>query len=293
MKTEKLALAVNDIDEELILKAESPAKRRPRCLRYAAAAAALLLIFGAAFGVAKAEREGGVRAMRNLYKDLPEGYEFMSELTVPKDAVQPESSAYYGGSSSEYERSYTFREAYQEAYAVCAVSIGDYIGRNEWSTDYNATVERIYKGDLPEEITVCQYVHGKRPTPFHYGDKLLLFLRESRREGYTNAYEVVGADIAQMYLAAAHDGSVYAIDFCGLMSLASYESDEAGYPHNLSELIVDGYPDPENAEQTENGKALLRELAEYLAKTDPGLDGAYMCYVFEIGEIERLFAEFE
>lgn len=291
MNNEKLYALAGGINDDFVAETMKPKAARPRYLRYIAAAAAVLLVLGAAFGVVKAAGEKGAIEMNNKWANLPEGYEFMADTTVPEEAIQPKNISYRGDPS--YARSYTFREAYLEAYAVCAVSIGDYIGQNGWSTDFTASVEKVYKGELPEEITVCQYVHGNKPTPYQYGDKLLLFLRESHREGYTNAYEVVGADIAQLYLAAANDGSVYAIDFYGLLSLETHERDKDFCPKNLSELIVDGYPDPLNAERSAEGKALASELAAYIALTDPGFDGAYMCYFYRIEDIEELFSELE
>lgn len=214
----------------------------------------------------------------------------MADTCVPEDAALPPKTAGFRGRAS-YARSYTFREAYEAADAVCIVSIRDHLGLDGRSCRSRAMIGKAYKGALPEAFTVVQYL-GRRPRPFRYGDKLLLFLKKCAHGEDTDEYEVLGANICQLYAAAAEDGSVYLIDLSGLLSLESFERDMANCPPNRSELTVDGLPDPRGAEQTEQGRALLRELKKYVAKTDPAAARDPMCYVYRLEDAEALFDRF-
>ena len=205
MKTEKLALAVNDIDEELILKAESPAKRRPRYLRYAAAAAALLLIFGAAFGVAKTAGAG-------------------SSPIVPDDAVLPPSQMGNGAMEglATSDRTFNLEEVFTCSDAVCLLTIGNWLGENSVCTYFEASVEKVYKGELPERIVVYQlgtseWIVDNSPL-FVYGDRVLMGLTHREISPYENTYEPVGAQDSYLYAEYARDGHTYLIDYNGVLS---------------------------------------------------------------------------
>ncbi|MBR3383527.1 MAG: hypothetical protein IKG85_10910, partial [Clostridia bacterium] len=84
MNSGDLMKSFNYIDPALIERSEKRKDPARTVRRIAAAAAALLLVFGAAFGVAKA---AGAKEQAKL----PEKFAFMADTEVPKDAVLPPS----------------------------------------------------------------------------------------------------------------------------------------------------------------------------------------------------------
>ena len=301
MNNEKLYALAGGINDDLVAETMKPKAARPRYLRCIAAAAAVLLVLGAAFGVVKAAgekgpagtddtgkkpaeanaaEEDGTMQTDNKWADLKEGYEFMADTTVPEDAVLPPDE--YGASKASYARSYTFREAFDEADAVCIVTVGDYLGTISWAEGFKAKPEKIYKGSLPEEITLLQWVSGRRPTPFRCGEKLLLFLKNTEDD----VYRVVGADIAQLYC-AAYEGSVYCVGG-SLLDLASRERDNAGRPRNVSPLrnLMD---EDDLLDVPPEEMLLIDGLKEYLMQFDPKFESWILTNVYPIEDVERLF----
>lgn len=301
MNNEKLYALAGGINDDFVAETMKPKAARPRYLRYIAAAAAVLLIAGGAFGIVKAsgeekpagtENNGGKISEADATEDegtmktddkwanLPEGYEFMADTTVPEDAVLPPDD--HGMSLAEYARSYTFHEAFDEADTVCIVTVGDYLGPISWAEGFKAKPEKLYKGSLPEEITLLQFVSGRKPQPFRFGEKLLLFLK---KKGDVS-YEVVGANIAQLYC-AAYEGSVYCVGG-SLLDLASRERDKEGRPRNISPLssLMD---EDDLLDVPPEKMVLLDGLKEYLMQFDPKFGSWMLTNVYRIEDLESLF----
>ena len=211
MNNEKLYALAGGINDDFVAETMKPKAARPRYLRYIAAAAAVLLVLGAAFGVVKA---AGAKEQANL----PEKYAFMSDTEVPKDAVLPPSQV--GTDSAAIKPGHddlrNLKKMYNESDVVCIVTIRDWLGENEYYSYYEATVERVYKGDPGESVVIYQKGTSQAlfdDTPlFTYGDKLLLGLLRWGNMPYDNAYFCIGDETCVSYLAADEDGETYVID---------------------------------------------------------------------------------
>lgn len=322
MKTETLCYAIGNIDERLIERAEKPVSRRPRYLRYIAAAAAVLLIFGAAFGIAKAAGEGENKPEQNALvpetivpedavqpspensgTQLSEKYAFMADTTVPADAVLPPSQMGKDGSCfmPGHEDLLNIKRIYEESDVVCIVTIRDWLGETEPKlyTFYEAKVEQIYKGEPAESIVVCQAGSSEglfNSTPlFTYGDKLLLGLCRNEKRPYPNAYDIIGMETTVSYLATAEDGKVYVIDEVG----------EYSYWTRLEcpELHFTNYADDQTLV-----KELYKDIANYDSAFSKFHEGywqgyyedretflhdtaGYAPHVYSLEEIESFFSE--
>ncbi|MCR5808896.1 MAG: hypothetical protein K6G56_04980 [Clostridiales bacterium] len=179
---------------------------------------------------------------------------------VPEDAVLPPDRD-PGTESARYQRSYTFREAFEEADAVCIVTVKNYLGRDEWSTDFEASVEKTYKGSLPDSITLRQWADSKGSIPFTYSNQLFVYLKKSRDSKRPDAYEIIGGDIGYMYLAEHEEfGSRYLVDVKGLMSLESSERDPGSVPKDYS---GNRYIELEMRRYFKNHDPILAETPEF------------------------------
>ena len=300
MKTETLAYAIGNIDERLIERAEKPVSRRPRYLRYIAAAAALLLVAGAAFSIVNGVQKERVNTLNYAWDNLPEGYEFMAEISVPKDAILPKIQSETSIGELQYHRCYSIREAYQIADAACIITVKDCLGETNACTYYDVKLEMLFKGDLPENFTICQLgnssFHPESSPLFTYGDKLLIFLRPWGNEGYENSYDLIGTDAAMFYVASSGTGDVYLIDHKGVFSLKTEE--------RCPELHLTNYVFNEE---------LSNELFDYIGSFDKAMEEHLRLYreatieeytefmefdeeskplhIYSLDEIERLFQE--
>ena len=225
MKTETLAYAIGNIDERLIERAEKPVSRRPRYLRYIAAAAAVLLVLGAAFGVVKAAGEKA---------NIPEQNASVPETIVPEDAVLPPARIGTEGNTHTTIRGpLTMSSVIERSDAVCILTIGNWIGEDEDETFFEATVENVLCGELPERITVCQ--HGNSSWSINgfpiltYGDRLLAFLCSvTWNAGQSeNCYTFTGVQFSHYYIESTNDGNEFAIDMSGVFS--HYAEREPGF----------------------------------------------------------------
>lgn len=264
------ARLIGDMDDPF---AAGRANKRPRRMlpRVLAAAAALALVVGVLV----------FTRSRSLHKEIhyAKGYEFMENNTVPADAVLPPERTGWPMSLS-YLKGYDFESAYAEAPYICIVTIGNWLMENDYCTYYEATVDRQFKGSLPEKIVVYQIGSTKNPSetiPYRYGDTLLLYLSEWENTETENAYAIVGADICALYLAADNDGNVYYIDVKALMSIEA-ESNGTRIPENGSS----------SAEMRRKVSGLL--CNEELAKTV--LSDTYI-YIYPAEGVEKLFEDFE
>ena len=79
------------------------------------------------------------------------------------------------------EHTYTFEEAYQNAEVVAYIRIGDWIGENDelLLSYYKASVIKLYKGDIPQSISLLQIGTSKMTAYplFTAGNEFLVFLQ--------------------------------------------------------------------------------------------------------------------
>ncbi len=218
MNNKDLFSSFGEIDESLVERSERAASRsrsRRAIKMIAAAAAALLIIAGAAFGIAQA-------AGANKGEMPVEQYAFIKDTKVPEDAVLPPESIGQGKVNAEYVKNYTIPEAYAEADIVCLARVGNWLGETDIETFYEAVPLVTYKGELPSPFILREFGNSEFTLSgtvlYTYGDILLLFLTQRDYEGYNSSYECIGADLTMLYASVDDSGNVYLIDPRGLIS---------------------------------------------------------------------------
>ncbi len=211
MTTERFDKIIGELGDEVIASEFKNTTRRRRFVRGIAAAAALLLIFGAAFGVVKAAGAGNTPV-------------------VPKDAVLPPARIGTEGNIHSVIRGpLTIGSAKEESIAVCVLTIGDWIGEDDDETFFDAKVEKVICGELPEHIALCQHGNSKWTSKgfplLTYGDRLLAFLRDVtwNDEQPDNCYTFTGLMFTHFFIEKANDGREYAIDRAGNFSYYTKE----------------------------------------------------------------------
>ena len=279
MTTERFDKIIGELGDEVIASEFKNTARRRRFVLGIAAAAALLLIFGAAFGVAKAAGAGNTPV-------------------VPKDAVLP--PARIGALGSTHPRIYgplTMSRLKERSDAVCILTIGNWIGEDEDETFFEATVESVLCGELPERIIICQ--HGNSSWAINefpiltYGDRLLAFLRcvTWNAEQSENCYTFTGVQFSHYYIGSADDGNEYAIDISGVISHYS-EREKGFHVKNHSEdirLIFELITSI--SEYDELLSDWLNDYWKMLIKDN--LDSEISVRVYELSELEQYIIEVE
>ena len=289
MTTERLDKIIGELGDEVIASEFKNTARRRRLVRGIAAAAALLIVFGAAFGVAKAAGAGWKDPQQNA--DGP-------AAAVPKDAVLPPARIGTEGNIHSVIRGpLTIGSAKEESIAVCVLTIGDWIGEDDDETFFDAKVEKVICGELPEHITLCQHGNSKWTSKgfplLTYGDRLLAFLRDVtwNDEQPDNCYTFTGVKFTHFFIEKANDGREYAIDISGVLS--HYSEREKGFHvknHSedirlIHELItsISGYD--------ELLSDWLNDYLEMLIKDN--LDSEISVRVYELSELEQYIIEVE
>ena len=269
MTSETLLSAVGNIDDALLDRAarKRAAVRRP-VWRYAvAAAAAVLLIFGAVFAAVKLFPAGG---------------------ESPKDAVLPPVRKSEITGYLELDREYSIAKAYETADCVYIVTIGDWLGEDDFfvHTLYRAHVDTVLKGEIKNEIVVIQegnssssFSENSGPL-FTAGDKLLVFLAPETTEDsvyppyeqfYDDMHHLLGAYTTVLFLAEDDSGVRYAMDVEGIMS-----GFDGGLLHNY-------YSDAE----------IRGEVLDSLGRIDPfwkGAKGEQIRYFYQLDDLIEYFS---
>ena len=211
MNNEKLYALAGGINDDFVAETMKHKAARPRYLRYIAAAAAVLLIAGGAFGIVKAA-----------------GME--TNTPIPEDAVLPPTrSGTDGYIHSKIRGPFTIGSAKEASVAVCVLTIGDWIGEDDDETFFDAKVEKVICGELPEHIALCQHGNSKWTSKgfplLTYGDRLLAFLRDVtwNDEQPDNCYTFTGLMFTHFFIEKANDGREYAIDRAGNFSYYTKE----------------------------------------------------------------------
>jgi hypothetical protein len=141
--------------------------------------------------------------------------------TVPADAVLPPMRIGSGEVKTSWAEFHNYAEAYEAADAVCIVTVENWLEDNSECCYFDAKVEKIYKGELPEMIVLRQNeskdFHRSSPI-FTYGNRLLVFLREWEHwDGAGEAYYQIGSDLTTLYMANDASGELYLIALHGLV----------------------------------------------------------------------------
>ncbi|MBQ4342093.1 MAG: hypothetical protein II756_06250 [Clostridia bacterium] len=188
------------------------------------AAVVLLSIVGAAAALActHTESTAAARGKEFDWESIPEKYGFMAEVSVPPNAAVPVTRFGMSRAEAEYAKSYNIRSIYEDAEAVCLVTVLDWLGETGSGSYFTARVERRYKGSIPDLFTLYQCGNSEfsiNGAPIYtYGDKLLLFLEPWGGDGYEDSYTSKGVDLFMFYAAAAYDGGIYLLDPDGVFS---------------------------------------------------------------------------
>lgn len=222
MTAERINNIIGELDDDVLRCEFDPApKRRGRLLRIAAAAAVLLLGFGAAFGIAKAAEAANDGKAPDAAPS--------NEVVLPPSQVGTE------GFLHTKIRAYSLTSALENSKAACIITVGDWLSEDPEtsSTYFEAAIEEVISGSVPEHIVLCQYGDSKYTMPgsplFTYGDKLLVFLKEVNwgSAGYENCYAPAGVDKSFFYIAETRDEARYAVNHNCLFSY-NIESNDSG-----------------------------------------------------------------
>lgn len=310
MNADTIIDAIGDIDEELFdrsaknLRTAAPKteKRalgfnRKHVLRIAIAAALALVIgvglmitTGAKGDVLPPARWGINDAGRTQFWDDIEAAPaeaakdpvkaWMEPAEIPADAVfapvrKPNGQA-HGCSNTEYFLG--FVSAFEKADAVCLVTVEDWLSECMFCTFFEASVDKVYKGELPEKIVLRQEANSSFSmynTPlFTYGNKLLVFLNvwDDWDEGvqrHENAYVMMTYGTGYLFYAQDKAGNDYLIDQVGEISSATREKKEA--------KLTDQY-------STE----LISELIEYIDKQDGELAKSIELFTHDTDRLQNV-----
>lgn len=290
MNTNTIVNAIGDIDEELFDRSEQ-ACRNPRktggkvltlntkrALRIAIAAAAVIIL---TLGIVM--------------------------TTGAKGDVLPPARWDKHGYSSDISASepYAIGRAYNDADAVCLVTIGNWRGDNGTGTFYDAHVEKLYKGDIGEDIVIYQmgtqdFVFKYFPL-FTHGNRILVWVvKEDIPDDLginDDYYCILGDNIALLFSAFAKDGKEYLCDVTSEFSFNTVESEPELHFTNfaedeklLKELYADLYDrDPVYAELIESHKDLFPGGWDEYNEHYYGDSPLSKQYVYSLEELEEFF----
>lgn len=199
-------------------------------------------------------------------------------VTVPADAVfapvrKPDG---FGSACRDGECFYGYKSAFENADAVCLVTIEDWLSECFICTFFEASVDKVYKGELPDKIVIRQEANADFSlynTPlFTYGNKLLVFLTvwDSWDEGvqrHDNAYAIMVYGTGYLIYAQDKAGNDYLIDQMGDISYRTKQTKEAA--------LTDQY-----------SSELIGELIEYIDKQDSELAKSIELFTHDTDRLE-------
>ena len=165
MNSRDLFESFNEIDEALLERSEQSAVRsrngskgtgsRAVLRRCLTAAAALILVFGASFGIAKAASDARLQSEIAAYKSAADAVveseiaayrealgknAFLAETEVPEGAVLPIRQTGLQGGALHYvmgaspDKTRDLCEIFEESDAVCILTVRDWLGENKLYT---------------------------------------------------------------------------------------------------------------------------------------------------------------
>lgn len=294
MNADTIIDAIGDIDEELYdrsaknLRTAAP-KTEKRALGFnrkhvlrIAIAAALVIVIGVGLMLTSSAK-GDVlppaqieAAPAEAAKDPVKAW--MEPAEIPADAVfapvrKPDG---FGSTCRDGECFYGYKSAFENADAVCLVTIEDWLSECFICTFFEASVDKVYKGELPDKIVIRQEANSDFSlynTPlFTYGNKLLVFLTvwDSWDEGvqrHDNAYAIMVYGTGYLIYAQDKAGNDYLIDQMGDISYRTKQTKEAA--------LTDQY-----------SSELIGELIEYIDKQDGELAKSIELFTHDTDRLE-------
>ncbi len=198
--------AMEYMDQKYIYEAvEGKAKAvtyRP-WIRWAAAAACLVLVVGLCVGIWGGSNPQNTEPQLNAQE---------KEIVLPPTRYGKVQSA------ASLSRAYTLHEAVEEAQIVARVRIGNWLGENTQSnlvgrTYFEAEVLETYKGQLSGSFVLKQYgsTNGtyKGFPLFTHGNELILFLNPSEDTEFGDCYFILGTYATVLYVLEDAEGTAY------------------------------------------------------------------------------------
>ncbi len=251
MKTNTLSAAIGNIGDKYIARSESSSPaRKNHFIRYAAAAAAILLVLGAVFAAVKLLPANAPKQEAAIPSDDTSAW--LSPVEIPEDAILPVSRL--GTKGKNHPDIVHFAsdvdEAFTAAGLVCVGTVGNCLGEKYGDTFFEVNVERVYKGKQLDKLVIGQYgtsEWGGMIPLFTYGDRLLLFLisnepyKDTHPLEWENAYWIGGACATVFDIILDDDGTPYICDIMGVMGekirrpLENLKDDENGLIDRLRE----------------------------------------------------------
>ena len=259
MNSEELLLAMNDMEQELILDAQ---RLRPRPVKAwiagaLTAAAALALVFLAPWRVpadpmiVPTGGEPTVTDPSNYEMGEPDQtaslFDRFPDTAYSTEPVLPPVRVGEMVGSTRFARGYTLEEAYHEADAVAVIRIGNWLGEEVYGVAktlyvsyYKAEVLSVYRGVLDDSILFSQ-AGGSRYTwhgyPLHtYGDTFLVFLKEAE-DGHYFSLLWHATELEQF---VDSEGRIYYIDkFGALGSTTDLEPSGMQKRHEIAKALED------------------------------------------------------
>lgn len=237
MKAETIMNAIGGLEDEFIDKFsdERPAvqaveKERnikmKRTKSIIAAAVACLLLIAAVFGTFELIKQS--KRGNNEVSLLPEGFAFLAETSVPEGAILPPKPQ--GKYSALYERPYSVAENYAQHEIAAIVTVGSWLYEDDSATYYEAKVERVYKGALPETVTLAMVGNSQsveeRFVLLSAGEKLLIFTQKWGMPGHEDKNEYEIGPISTLFVALGESGSIWLADIAGYIGMET-EKDKA------------------------------------------------------------------
>ena len=291
--------ALNDISPEFMeeyaafcaAEGSSPRARRfapKRILAAAAAAAAVIAV--SAFAVAQFAKTPSVPAPSE------ESNAAVSAFTIPDNAVLPPTR--YGETTghASLEKGYNLKTLYEDADVVALVRVGDWLMEYPeeltFSTKYDATLLKVYKGDekvgthIPLKQDGCSK-HTYQGYPlFTYGDEMLLFMKIGVDPLGETVYWLPGSFLSVVD-AAEIDGTYYFAERGSALSMSFQAATGKQYTpasKELTDSVIAAI-----SERDETVGPILRKNAEnyiYSSYKQPS-------FILSESEMTGLFEEFD
>ena len=267
MKTNTLSAAIGNIGDKYIARSESSSPaRKNHFIRYAAAAAAILLVLGAVFAAVKLLPANAPKQEAAIPSDDTSAW--LSPVEIPEDAVLPPARKGAMECSANYKKMYDLAMARDEAEVICVVTVGNWLSDNECCSYFEANVEKVYKGEIPDKIVLRQNessIADNGSPIFTYGNRLLVFLApwdNWEDVSYENAYYQLGAGLTTLYFAKDASDNVYLVDLRGIAgSYCRYNG-----VHLVDRMNADLLK--ELADDLRSQDKVLGDAVEQLAKDD-------------------------
>ncbi len=127
------------------------------------------------------------------------------------------------------ERSYTLKEAFEEAEVVAHIRIGNWLSEDDEliSSYFDARVIELYKGNISENFVLKQGGSSKTTISgtalYKHGLELVVFLNEcisssEYSEPHENCYWLIGSWTTNLDVVKTDSGEEYLVDMLGVLS---------------------------------------------------------------------------